>query len=549
MFRKSSFIVFVIVIALQSLLAQQPDTTNTNVGESNVNETSAYVVFDGDSLFKVTANLGPYTPEERARNISERLIKLSDELNVVQDSFNITEANNYSIIAYKDFVIMSLYEADVAPLGGSQQEVGNAYIEIFKKALTNKVKNDSLIGWLINIGYTALFLLGLILILYIINRLFKWINRKLVEYEKKLKRKRKSVFRYLAPKGPDYFFVFVSNIIRFVLIVLILFLYFPLVFSRMPWAEGFVSQFYEYIRDPIMDILTAFRNFLPNVFYIFIIVFITRYILQVLTYVAGEIENEKLKIKGFHRYWANPTLNLVKIIIYAFALVFIFPYLPGSESPAFRGISIFLGILFSLGSTSAIANIVAGIVITYMRPFLIGDRVKIGDVVGDVVEKTLLVTRLRTLKNEDVTIPNATIINTHLLNYTKNAKEHGIILHPTVTIGYDIPSEVVIKLLLEAAKNTKNLTRDFKPFVLQKSLNDFYVEYELNVYTKQPSKMLEFYSELNQSIQREFNNAGVEILSPYYHAYRDGNASTIPDENKAPKNPVEKVIDKVTGKT
>jgi small-conductance mechanosensitive channel len=225
-----------------------------------------------------------------------------------------------------------------------------------------------------------------------------------------------------------------------------------------------------------------------------------------------------------------------------------FPYLPGSDSKAFQGVSIFLGILFSLGSTSAISNIVAGIVITYMRPFIIGDRVKIGETVGDVVEKNLLVTRLKTVKNEDITIPNATIINTHLWNYSKNASTIGIILHPTVTIGYNVPSEKVTELLLNAAKNTKNLTRDFKPFVLQKNLSDYYVEYELNVYTKQPKKMAHFYSELNKTILDEFNKAGIEILSPRYSAVRDGNASTIPEEPKPAENPVEKVIDKITGK-
>jgi small-conductance mechanosensitive channel len=183
-----------------------------------------------------------------------------------------------------------------------------------------------------------------------------------------------------------------------------------------------------------------------------------------------------------------------------------------------------------------------------MRPFAIGDRVRIGKTEGDVIEKTLLVTRIKTTKNEDVTIPNAIIINTHLFNFSKNAKDFGIILHPSVTIGYDVPSEKVISLLLLAAKNTKNLTRDLKPFVLQKSLNDFYVEYELNVYTKQPSKIPHFYSELNQSIQREFNKAGVEILSPHYHSIRDGNASTITVEQADTKNPVEKIIDKVSGK-
>jgi len=280
---------------------------------------------------------------------------------------------------------------------------------------------------------------------------------------------------------------------------------------------------------------------------------IARYMIRLLARISKDIEEEKLVLKGFHRDWAEPTFNIIRIILYAFTLVFIFPYLPGSDSPAFRGVSIFLGVLFSLGSTSAIANIVAGIVITYMRPYTIGDRVKIGESMGDIIEKNLLVTRLRTIKNEDITIPNATIINSHLWNYSKNASEIGIILHPTVTIGYDAPSEQVIGLLLKAAENTKNLTRDFKPFVLQKSLNDFYVEYELNVYTKQPKKMAFLYSDLNMSILNEFNAAGVEILSPHYSAFRDGNASTIPPASKPvepspAEHPVEKLIDKATGK-
>jgi small-conductance mechanosensitive channel len=165
------------------------------------------------------------------------------------------------------------------------------------------------------------------------------------------------------------------------------------------------------------------------------------------------------------------------------------------------------------------------------------------------VEKTMLVTRIRTLKNEDVTIPNATIINNHLWNFSKNAKEIGVILHTSITLGYDVPWEEANRLLLLAAKNTPNLTREFKPFVLQKSLNDFYVEYELNVFTKQPGKMMHFYSEIHKNILEEFNKAGIEILSPHYHSIRDGNTSTIPD-NKLPdtRNPVEKIIDDVTGK-
>jgi len=225
-----------------------------------------------------------------------------------------------------------------------------------------------------------------------------------------------------------------------------------------------------------------------------------------------------------------------------------FPYLPGSNSPAFQGISIFFGVLLSLGSTSAISNVIAGLVITYMRPFTLGDRVKVGPTIGDVIEKSLLVTKLRTLKNEEVTIPNSTIINNQLLNFSRNSKTLGLILYTSVTIGYDVPWEQVHKMLLKAARETKLLQRDPKPFVLQKRLNDYSIEYELNVFTKQEKKMPVIYSDLHAHIQDAFAAAGIEILSPKYVASRDGNATTVPDMKAPPKNPVEKIIDKATGK-
>lgn len=547
--RKCRLLIILFLFQFSYSYALQPDTATLQQRASTTGNQAEYVVYEGDSLFTINASLGPYSPVVRAGNISDRLNTLADEINFVQDSFKVAEVRDFSIISYKDFVIMSVSDTDAAPLGLPRKEIAQMYVQTIKTAFIKHIEKKTPIEWLISIGLTILTLIGLIVIIFLINRLFIWINKKLVDYEKSLKRKRKSFFRYLAPKGPEYFFVFVSNVVKFVLIVLILFFYLPLMFSFLPWTKGLVSQFYTYIADPVKYIVNGIVDFLPNLFYIIIIILVARYLLRILTYVSSEIEDEKLKLKGFHKDWAKPTLNIIKIIVYAFALVFMFPYLPGSDSPAFQGVSIFLGVLFSLGSTSAIANIVAGIVITYMRPFVIGDRVKIGDTVGDVIEKTLLVTRIRTSKNEDVTIPNATIINTHLWNYSKNASSLGIIIHPTVTIGYDVPSEKVTTLLLAAAKNTKNLTREFKPFVLQKSLNDFYVEYELNVYTKQPSKIPLFYSDLNKSIQKEFNEAGVEILSPHYQAIRDGNASTIPGkEGQEFRNPVDEIIDKVTGK-
>jgi small-conductance mechanosensitive channel len=508
-----------------------------------------YVILDNDTLFQIKASLGPYFPHERVERINERLAKfVKFNTNSNPDFFSISEANNYSVISYKELPILSLGIADADSANKTREKLALEYTQILKKSFEKKIKENSFSSWVRKIGYTILTLIGLVIIFFLLNKLFAFINKKLIAYEKGIKRKRKNVLKYLFPNKSGNIFLVFSKIIKIAFIILILFLYLPLLFSFLPWTEKIVEQFYLFISVPVKHIVTGFINFIPNIFFITIIYLISHYIIKVTTYISEEIAEDRLKLKGFHKDWARPTFKLLKIIIYAFTLVFMFPYLPGSDSKAFQGVSIFLGILFSLGSTSAISNIVAGIVITYMRPFIIGDRVKIGETVGDVIEKNLLVTRLKTIKNEDITIPNATIINTHLWNYSKNASTIGIILHPTVTIGYNVPSEQVIELLLNAAKNTKNLTREFKPFVLQKSLNDFYVEYELNVYTKQPKKMAHFYSELHKTILDEFNKAGVEILSPHYSAFRDGNASTIPEEPKPADNPVEKVIDKITGK-
>jgi len=546
--RKKIILSIFIIITCFSF-GRNPDEKISEQSDSLKNKNTAYVIFERDTLFPLFSNLGPYSPKERAAAIADKLKLLAKNNSFSPDSFNLAEIHNLTIINYSHHMIMGISDEEAEMAGHNKTYLARNYQEIMAESLKNHIYDNSLQGWIKRIGFTALLLLGLFVLLFLVNRFFKWINAKLVRYEKSLKRKRRNLFRYLAPKGPESFFIFVSNILRFLVIVIILFLYLPLLGSFLPWTKDIVEKFYNYIANPVKFILNGLLDFLPNLFYIIIIYSAARYVVRILSHIAAEVENERLKFKGFHKDWAKPTVNILKIIIYAFALIFIFPHLPGSDSPAFQGISIFFGVLLSLGSTSAIANIVAGVVITYMRPFMVGDRVRIGETIGDVIEKSLLVTKIRTLKNEDVTIPNATIINTHLWNYTKNAGELGIILYTTVTIGYNVPWEKVNKLLLNAAKKTKLLSRDNKPFVLHKGLNDNYVEYELNVYTKQPSKMARIYSDLHTHIMDEFKTAGVEILSPMYIASRDGNASTVPREHTSDtRNPVEKVIDKVSGK-
>jgi small-conductance mechanosensitive channel len=253
-----------------------------------------------------------------------------------------------------------------------------------------------------------------------------------------------------------------------------------------------------------------------------------RYVIRFVKYIFQEIEAEKLVLSNFHSDWAMPTFSIVQFLLYAFMFVLIFPYLPGSDSDIFKGVSVFVGVLFSLGSSSAIANMVAGLVITYMRPFKIGDRIKIDNVTGDVVEKTLLVTRIRTIKNELITIPNSSVLSGNTTNYSVEAIDKGLIVYTTITIGYDVPWPKMHKVLIEAASRTDMIMEDPKPFVLQTSLEDFYVAYQINAYTREASKQALIYSSLHQNIQDVCNENDVEILSPHYRAARDGNMSTIP---------------------
>jgi small-conductance mechanosensitive channel len=279
---------------------------------------------------------------------------------------------------------------------------------------------------------------------------------------------------------------------------------------------------------PQKMIVLGILAFRPNLFIILVVFIVIRYVVKLVKLIADGVEKGTISFPRFYPEWAKPTFNLIRILLYAFMFVILFPYLPGSSSPAFRGVSIFLGLLLSLGSTSAIANLIAGLVITYMRSFKIGDRVMIGDEVGDVIEKSLLLTRIRTIKNEEVTIPNSTIMSRHTINYSSASQDLGLILHTTVTIGYNIPWRTVHQLLVSAAKSTSGVLNQPEPFVLQTSLDNSYVSYQINAYTNQPNRMADIYSELHQNIQDKFNEAKVEILSPRYESIRDGNQATTP---------------------
>jgi small-conductance mechanosensitive channel len=274
----------------------------------------------------------------------------------------------------------------------------------------------------------------------------------------------------------------------------------------------------------------AIVAYIPNLFLIAFISTITWYLLRLVRLLFNGIQSERIRVRGFYPEWAMPTFNIIRILIIVFAVVMVFPYLPGASSPAFQGVSIFVGVLLSLGSTSAVANVVAGIVITYMRAFKIGDRVRIAETEGIVIERSLFVTRLRTNKNVEIAVPNSQVMANHIINFSSLARDKGVMLHTSVGIGYDVEWRKVHKLLLAAAAETEGVAEKPQPFVHQKELGDFAVVYELNVPIRQAHRMPAVSSDLQAHILDQFNEAGVEIMSPDYAALRDGNSPTIPED-------------------
>ena len=320
------------------------------------------------------------------------------------------------------------------------------------------------------------------------------------------------------------------RILRLLVLLVLIYAYLQFVFTLFPWTRGLAAGLLDSTQNAVVLVFLAIIGFLPNLILILFILAIAYYLIKLAGLSFNGIREGRIEVPGFYQEWARPTFNIVRFLIVVFALIVVFPYLPGSGSAAFQGVSIFLGLLISLGSTGAVANLVGGIVITYMRAFRVGDRVRIADAEGEVVENTLLVTRIRTLKNVDVAIPNALVLTNHIINFTSQAREGGLILHTTVTIGYDVPWLKVHETLIEAARETSGIAEDPSPFVLQTSLDDFYVSYEINAHTRHPDRMAAIYSDLHQNIQNRFHEAAIEITSPHFSAVRDANRTTIPDD-------------------
>ena len=498
------------------------------------------VMLDNQELFTIRQGIGSFSAQERAKSITDRIEKIADDDALSPEDLTIKidpEDKNPSIIL-GDTVIATITSKDAKLHAVSQEVLAERALAKIKAAIVRyrqeRQPDNLLKDAVLTVSATLSTVLIFWTMIFISLRVFPQIQRLITSLVPGVVFQN---FEIISSQTIGIFSLRVLQFIRTLIILTILYFYLTFVLRLFPWTRKFGDGFLQYFFSALEVVSQEIAKYLPSIFIILLIIFITHYLLRAIKPFFTGLERENLVINGFYPDWAKPTYNLLSLLIIALAIVIAFPYLPGFNSPAFQGVSVFLGVLFSLGSTSAIANVVGGIILIYTRSFQLGDKISIGDVIGDVIEKGLLVTRIRTPANRIITIPNSSLLNTNVINFSVSQREfkQPLILQTTVTLGYDLPWRKVHETLKEAALATKFIVSEPAPFVLQTSLDDFYVSYQLNAYTDHPNKMVYIYSELHQNIQDKCNEVGIEIMSPHYKALRDGNHSTIP-ENYLPED-------------
>lgn len=487
------------------------------------------VIIDKDTLFTLYAKRGGRSPQDRAEETQNTILKIGSSSIMRADSVYTYDSEHVTDIMYGNKVILGITDQDALWQNSTRQELADKYQIVIAQKIHELKEEHSLLQIAKRAALFTLVLVLQYLLFRLTNYLFKKLRRKIIWImQNKLKPISIRDYEFLDAHRQGRVLLFFSNIGRYMMLLIQLTISVPILFAIFPQTESLAMKIFTYMLDPVKMVIKSIISYIPNLFIILVIYYCIKYIIKGIQYIANEIESERLKLTGFYPDWAQPTFNIIRFLLYAFMIAMIYPYLPGSNSGVFQGISVFVGLIISLGSSTVIGNIIAGLVITYMRPFKLGDRIKLNETTGNVIEKTPFVTRIRTPKNEVVTIPNSFIMSSHTTNYSASARQYGLIIHSTVTIGYDAPWRQVHQLLIDAAKVTPGVLPEPEPFVLETELSDFYPCYQINAFIRDADQLARIYSDLHQNIQDKFNEAGVEIMSPHYRAERNGDASTIP---------------------
>jgi small-conductance mechanosensitive channel len=488
-------------------------------------------------LLRIVSSRDGLTPLERASAIRKRFNRAVADRTVPTDSLRLVSSPDGIEMRLGKYFLMVITPGDVPDKDPHELGVWLTLIaENAADSIDRERSGRTPLRLLISAGLALLFTLiaiALFKLLHLMSQRWrKWLTNVLGE---RLPAIRFRNFEVLSRAQIAGVVVGVLSRLDVVVGLLLLYAYLTSVFWLFPWTQGWAWLLLNFATTNILEIIRSLGTAVPGLMIIAIIMMLFRWLVQLSDRIFDAVGNGTLVFSGFHPELARPSKRLLRILLWIIAVMIAYPYIPGGQSKAVQGVSILLGLMVSIGSTGVVGNMLAGLVLTYSRSFTPGDRVKVADQIGDVVSLGFFSTKLRTIRNEEVTIPNGQVAATAITNYTRLCDGPGLILHAEITIGYDVEWRKVHELMIEAAKSVEGIETDPEPWVFQTALNDYYVAYEINAITRLSHPQRRLYSDLYAAIQDSFNKGGVEILSPAYSALRDGNAIAMPAEPKGPR--------------
>ena len=511
----------------QEAAQEPPIEAEVNQGPAAV--PTAPIVIDGESYFFVRGALS-YTAEERALEIEERILEVAESGRRLDPSMRLVPTDQ-GIEIYADNVLITGVTAADADLEGFRIDI---VAEIISDEIAKAIRDHRAIrstssverGVLNAFGWTLAF--GVLIAGLMLFWRF-WRRRAKVRVRKFLDDVEQRSGRVINPSALIAAERLLARGLMTLVIVALTYYYVALVLFEFGYTRAIAAILLDTLAAPLLGLAEGALSEIPDLITLVIIILITRYLLKIAHLFFVNIENGVIRLEGFRTEWIWPTHRLVRTGIILCAVVIGYPYIPGAESDAFKGMTIFLGLVISIGSNSVISNLLAGLIVVYKHSINVGDRIRVGEIIGDVERVTLLDTLVRSLKNEMVSVPNSTLLNSQVVNYTQTEGTEGLRIHTTVGIGYDEPRSTVERLLIEAAQATQGLKAKPPPFVLRTKLGSHDVSYELNACLAPGHDSVEALSDLNARILDSFHTAGVQIMTPFYVAD--------PDEPKVPRGP------------
>ena len=312
------------------------------------------------------------------------------------------------------------------------------------------------------------------------------------------------------------------------------YLWVTLSLRSFPYTQPWGNEAGSYVIELLQGLTKEAVHSLPGILAVLLIFIVTRWIVRLAHALFEQIATGKISVYWMDADVARATQRIFAAIAWVFAVVVAYPYIPGSQTEAFKGVSVFLGLVVSLGSTGIINQIMSGLFVVYSKALKTGEWVKVNDTEGEVLEVGLLAAKIRTIEGQEVTIPNSVLVGTSTMNFTRLGQQEGMVVSSTVTIGYDAPWRQVQALLLRAADRTPNVRKHPAPYVLQRQLSDFYVDYTLIARIEDEKRRIESLSDLHAQIQDAFNEFGVQIMSPHYMVQPPQHVSVPPEKWHTP---------------